>query len=122
MRAALRISPNEHLPDEELLFRSKQKSVLQMCAISTSKLATQCMPKRNVHPLMCDRVEEHNGIKCTRQSKNRTLPPQSTKDSLIHKMTEVWELLPEAVRSESQERKQSHLIKKWAQENFTFLS
>ena len=80
-KAVLHIGPTVHPPDEELFSPSKQKSVLQMCAISTCKLAAQCVPERHVYPLMCDRVEEHQSGKCTRQSSNRTLPPQSTKDT-----------------------------------------
>ena len=114
MKAALRIDRTQHPPDSELLVRTKQRSVIQMTRASTGTLAGKCVPEHNSHPLLLGRVVEHVGGKCTRQSQNRVFPPQPVSDSIVAKLTEMWERLPQNIRTEKQESRRCRLIKKWA--------
>ncbi len=102
MKASLKLANKHHPSDTELLRKTGQKSVMEMTRIATANMAWKAGQNWNVCPLTADRLDKHIGERTTRQSVQRTLPPQglNTCDSLIPRLVEMWELLPEEIRNE----------------------
>jgi len=98
MKAALRIPRRQHPSDEELYRRTGQMSMQKLAAGATAVLAWKCSKDWEEHPLMKGRLEKHMTGKHTRQATRRCFPPQSIKDSLVGRLVEVWENLPEKVK------------------------
>lgn len=112
MKASLRIATSDHPPDDELLKKSGQISVKQIAATSIANLAVDCLQNWKSHPLTTSRIVLHLGSKRTRQSQDRTFPPQPVRNSLLGRMVEAYEDLPKYVRDEPKKHSRKCLIKK----------
>ncbi len=116
MKVALRIRKHSGITYPEMLQRAGQKSVLQMALEQLSSASCKCLTPAK-HPLIQGRLEEHRGIRTTRQS-SRQWPPQSTKHSFISKLVEVWEQLPKNISQEQNCLKRKSLIQQWSARSF----
>ena len=116
MKAVLGIGRQCHPPDGELYSRTGQTSVQQMALEATASLAWKCVKDRQNNPLTMNRIEEHSSGRQTRQASQRTFPPQFTRGSLLSRMVEVWERLPQVVKSEENLESAKSKIKTWAED------
>jgi len=98
IKAALRIPALQHPSDKELYRQSGQMSIRKMAWEATALLAWKCSRDWENHPLTRGRIEKHVSGRQTRQATQRSFPPQSTKDSLVGRLVEVWESLPDHVK------------------------
>ena len=117
MKAVLGIGRNLHPSDSELYSRTGQVPVQHMALEATASLAWKCVKNGQSDPLTNGRIEEHFSARQTRQKTQRSYPPQSTQGSLLSRMVEVWERLPDVVKTEENWDCAKAKIKKWT-ENF----
>ena len=113
MKAALGIGPRAIICDKELFVRTKQYSVLYTATVATANMAYKCSRDWDNHPLTGDKIEHHFSGRDTRQAK-KAFPPQKTKQSLINRLLQVWETLPESIKNEEDEKAAKKKIKEWA--------
>ena len=113
MKAVLGISQHFHPPDKDLYSRTGQVSVQEMALEATASAAWKWVKNWQSNPLASGRIEEHFSARQTRQKTQRTFPPQSTKGSLLSRVVEVWEKLPEDVRGEEKWECAKVKIKTW---------
>lgn len=83
MRALLRIATLDHSFNDELLKRSGDISVNQMAATSIANLEVASLQNWKSHPLTTSRIVQHLGANTSRQSQERTFPPQPVRNSLL---------------------------------------
>ena len=116
MKASLNIPNRHHTPDKELLLKTGQKSVEEMARVATANMAWSAAQNWDKHPLTSGRFTRHRGQKVTRQMMQRSLPPQSTStdSSLVSRLVEMWELLPEDIKCEKVEHIAKKKICLWA--------
>jgi len=121
MKAALKMKRTKKVKDSVLLARTGQRSVEAMAVTATGLMAWKSSQNWNKHPLTTGRIEGHLGIRETRQSSGRDLPPQSVGTrSLVSRLVEVWERLPQEIRAENNELLVKKRLKVWS-ENCTQL-
>ena len=113
MKAVLGIGRNSHPSDNELYSRTGQVSVQQMAMEATASMSWKCIKDWQKNPLANNRIEEHFSGRQTRQATQRTFPPQSTQGSLLSRMVEIWEQLPEKVKEENNWEAAKAGIKTW---------
>ena len=113
MKAALGIPHLAHPSDQELLERTGQKPLSTVVLEATASLAWKCLTQEE-NPLMQDRLEGHYSGRNTRQSTMRNFPPQCTRGTLISRLVETWERLPENVKRTTDWSKAQKSIKEWA--------
>ncbi len=113
LRVALKIK-KKGVPYKELLLCANQKSVEVMSKQATSLLAWKCAQNWQNHPLTAYRLECHKSLKPTRQSV-RQFPPQSLApcESIISRIVEIWESMPENLKSEKKLGAVKKLIEVW---------
>ena len=114
MKAAFRISGMEHPGEDKLLKKTGQQSVMCMANAALASMACNCIKDWRNHPLTAGRIEVHRNVRVTRQA-GKMFPPQSPKGSLVTKMVEIWESLPESIRENVSKSGRRRLIKAWAQ-------
>ena len=114
MKAVLGIGRDKHPSDSELYSRTGQVSVRQMALEATASLAWKYMKDWQKNPLTKSRIEEHFSGRQTRQATKRDFPPQSTQGSLLSHVVEVWESLPEMIKTEESFETVKVKIKTWA--------
>ncbi len=87
-----------------------------MARVATANMAWQAGRDWKKHPLTCGRIDEHLGRKNTQQLVQRTLPPQcmNTSESLVSRLVEMWEKLPEDITSEKIQSIAKKKICEWA--------
>ena len=112
MKAVLGIGRHIHPLDSELYSQTGQTSVQQMALEATASLAWKSIKDWQRNPL-ANRIEEHFSGRQTRQTTQRTFPPQSTRGSLLSRMVEVWEKLPQVVKEEENWESVKAKIKTW---------
>ena len=113
LQAALKIK-KKGVPYKELLLCANQKSVKAMSKQATSILAWKCGQNWQNHPLTAFRLECHRSLRPTRQSV-RQFPPQSLapSESIISRIVEIWESMPENLKSEKKIGAVKKLIEVW---------
>ena len=116
MKAVLGIGRGVHPLDSYLYSQTGQVSVHQMALEATALLAWKCMKDWQKNPLVSKRIQEHFSGRQTRQATQRTFPPQSTNGSLLSRIVEVWEQLPEIVKEEEKLEAVKAGIKTWTVE------
>ncbi len=116
LKAALGIKKRQSTTYAQMLQKTGQKSVFQLALDQLGSVACRCLSPQE-HALVQNRLEEHLGMKATRQSK-RLWPPQSTQHSMVTTMVEVWEAMPVEVRHEQNILKRKRLIQSWSHSNF----
>ena len=118
MKASLGLKNWDHPSDFELLTRTGQKSVTEMVRIATASMAWHAGQDWDRYPLTAGRIDKHLGQRTTRQTMQRSLPPQSlnTSESLISRLVEMWEEIPENVKSEQHWRVAKNMICDWVNE------
>lgn len=119
IKAALRIPKRRHVSYVELLRQSEQKSIRFHSFTSQAKLAWQSIGHHQSHPLTGCRIEQHLNKQNTRQSSNRTFPPQSVNGSVITRLVEIWEMLPKAVKEQDKIANVKRMVNSWSS-NFIF--
>ena len=112
MKAALMIPARKHPSDEELYKLSGQSSLACIALEATGCLAWKSFCSGQ--PFLVNRLESHASGRFTRQSTQRTFPPQSTSGTLISRLVEVWEMLPKEVKDCRNVDKAKGLICDWA--------
>ena len=112
MKAALLIPTRKHPSDNYLYSQTGQVPVECLALEATASMAWKSF-KGNL-PFLENRLEGHTSGRVTRQSTQRTFPPQSTRGTLIFRLVEVWEMLPKEVRDCSDFDKAKELIQDWA--------
>lgn len=115
MRVALGIGNRSQAPESELLQRTNQMPISKMALIATAMTAWKCLRTWKVHPLTSGRIDEHYNERTTRQNQ-RIFPPQKIKESIISRLVEVYERLPQEVREEDNVITVKKRIKTWALE------
>ena len=115
MKASLRMSNKDHPTDAVLLQQTGQKSVVAMAKIATANMAWKAGQNWDNYPLTAGRTLKHYGLKCTRQAAQRMMPPQkiSPNLSLVSRLVEMWELLPENIKLEKAEHIAKRKIGQW---------
>jgi len=116
LKTALQIFPRDHVKTEDLLVKTRQKSLEEMLDSATGNIAWGCLKNWCVHPLTANRIDEHSSEVNTRQRKMRQFPPQRVKESLVSKMVEVWESMPANLKSEENDIAAKKKVKLWARE------
>ena len=116
MKAVLGIGRHCHPSDSELYSRTGQVSVQQLAFEATASLAWKCVKDWQSNPLASNRIEEHFSERQTRQRMQRTFPPQSTRGSLLSRMVEVWESIPELIKAEEDWDCAKAKIKTWTRD------
>ena len=116
MKAVLGIGRHIHPSDSELYARTGQDSVQQMVLEATALLAWKCVKDWQNNPLVSGRIEKHFSGRQTRQVTQRTFPPQPTRGSMLSRMVEVWEKLPQVVKAEENKESAKTKIKTWTVE------
>ena len=113
LRAALKVK-KKGVPYKELLLCADQKSVEVMSKQATSLLVWKCGQNWLNHPLTACRLECHKSLRPTRQSE-RQFPPQSLApcESIISRIVEIWESMPENLKSEKKVGAVKKLIEVW---------
>ena len=119
MKSALGLNARAHPSDDFLYKRTKQISVHQMAEETTAYLAWKCGQDWDSHPLTAGKIKGHCSGRNTRQSTKRSLPPQLTGGTLISRLVEMWEILPEEVKSVHEPDRAKHLIKNWCSKRVT---
>ena len=121
MRASLFLTNKEHPSDKDHLEKTGQKSVLEMATAATANMAWKAGQDWRENPLTSGRTEEHRGQKTTRQLLQRTLPPQSipVESSLVSRLAELWEKLPNEIKTERKELSAKEKISQWAAKQST---
>ena len=114
MKAVLGLGRHLHPPDNELYSRTGQASVWQMALEATASLAWKCGGDWENHPLALGRLEGHHSGRQTRQSTQRAFPPQPVKESLLSRVVEIWEKLPENIKQEKDKEVVKSKIKTWS--------
>ena len=117
MKAVLGLNTKDHPSDEELWKRTGQMSIHHLSLVALATLAWKC-GKDWDNALTKGRLEPHHSGRNTRQATMRLFPPQSTVGSLPHKLVEMWEKMPKAIRSLDNQVKAKCSIKVWISENF----
>jgi hypothetical protein len=112
MKAALKMNKLKVVSDQELLKSTGQCSILTCAMRATAMLAWKCSKDWEGHPLTGGRIKAHLAGRSTRQN-NRTFPPQELKSSIIHCLVEIWEKLPDSIRTEEDVRVVKKKIKEW---------
>ena len=108
--------PFNHPSDCELYSQTGQVSVKQMALEATATLAWKCGKDWKNNPLAKRRIQEHSSGRQTRQRTQRTFPPQFTRGSLLSRMVEVWERLPNEVKTAEDWEFAKRNIKTWTEE------
>ena len=113
MKAILGLGRLHHPTDEELYTKTGQIPVQQIILEATASLAWKCGRDWCTNPLAQRRLENHFSGKRTRQATQRSFPPQSTRGSLLSRLIEVWEILPQNVKVEENWDTARLKIKTW---------
>ena len=114
MKAALGLSNYSHPKDLDLYKQTGQISIEQMALEATATLAWKCGKNWEEDPLTAGRLEGHLEGKNTRQKFQRMFPPQSTKGTLVHRLVEIWEKLPNDIKKMETIDKARPALKSWA--------
>ena len=84
-----------------------------MSRLATANLAWSAGQNWDEHPLTAGRITKHLGQKFTRQSVQRSLPPQNVGDSLVSRMVEMWEKFPKDIKYEMNQQRAKKKISEW---------
>ena len=114
MKAVLGFRSDSHPKDSCLYKRSGQVSIEQMALEATATLAWKCGKNWKEDPLISGRVEEHLQGQNTRQRSQRSFPPQKTRGTLVYRIVEIWEKLPDDIKNFKTLDKARPAIKSWA--------
>ena len=117
-RQAMKASPGlprrSERATEDLLKMTGQKPVEQMARKQLAGLACDCLSKHGTtHDLTTDRLIYHIGQQRTRQMTGRTFPPQPVPGSIVTKMVEMFEVLPENIKEEQNISRRKKMIDAW---------
>lgn len=114
MKASLGLPRRSERATEDLLKMTGQKPVEQMARKQLAGLACDCLSKHGAtHDLTTDRLIYHIGQQRTRQMTGRTFPPQPVPGSIVTKMVEMFEVLPENIKEEQNISRRKKMIDAW---------
>ena len=115
MKAALLIPMRRHPNDEYLYNLTGQVPVRSLAVEATASMAWKSF--KSDYQFLENRVKGHESGRATRQSTQRTFPPQNTRGTLISRLVELWEMLPQEVKECNELEKAKLLIQKWVRKN-----
>ena len=80
---------------------SHQRSLEEVSMISLGNIAWGCLRNKEyqTHPLTAGRIKIHSSCARNTRQLQREFPPQDT-DSIIKKITKVWESIPRHLKEE----------------------
>jgi hypothetical protein len=114
MKAALRLPRTSIISDGELWEKTGQKPIAVQAKTAILNMAWKCVPSWETHSLLGGRVTQYqdSNPRLTRLSRRREFPLQEVDASLISKLIEGWELLPDSVRDAKNPSQAEKLIRK----------
>jgi len=116
MKATLCLHCQVDISSEKLYQLTGQRPILDLAKSLTASMAWKCLPSWKTHPLTSKRMVRHLGLHATRQSE-KDFAKQPVKGSLISKMVDMWNKLPENIRSEKCEIEMKQKVKLWCTNN-----
>ena len=119
MQAALGWKNSKGMSIEELRNKTLQPSVFEMALIATCNQAWKCGQDWEKHPLTKGRLRSHMSMQSTRQYTQRQYPPQQLPGSLVHRMVELWEIMPTDIKEEKNLVVAKKKIKAWSRATST---
>ena len=102
VRAALRLNRSEHISEEELMRRGDQLSVAELAERALANLAWNTLgpcERHETSDIAC-RIERGQVIRVTRQRQDERFPPQSITDSLVSRVSQMWNILPDDLKQD----------------------
>ena len=113
VRASLGVKKIDKISESELMRRSGQLSVCDLAerAILGHSWSALSTKEREGCSELAKRIEWGQRERVTRQSKWRKVPPQTVEDTLVSKMGQGWNFLPEDIKCEEDQRVAKEKIK-----------
>ena len=105
IKTALRIRSGENaksIPQEDLLKQSHQRSLEEVSLVNLGNIAWGCLRNREyqTHPLTAGRIKIHSSSARSTRQLQREFPPQDVENSIMGKITKVWESIPRHLKEE----------------------
>lgn len=113
IKAVLKLPQREHMDYNKLLAMAGQDSIKDIAFRAATNLAWACGQDWQEHALTKGRITAHQGRKVTRQATMRSYPPQPVKKSIVTRIIEIWEGMPQHIKEEENRAKVRKLIRNW---------
>jgi len=107
----LGVKREDKVSEQELLRRTGQMPVIDCAKRATMVLAWGALHEGHQSNAIEQRIDWGQSTRPTRQSDNRKIPPQIVSDSLISRITVVWNSLGEQIKCESDRDKAKKMIR-----------
>ena len=102
VRAALRLHRSQHISQEELMRRGKQLTVASLAerALANQTWNALGTEERRISSCLSQRIERGQVTRVTRQNQGENIPPQTTQKTLVTRISQMWNFLPDDIRQE----------------------
>ena len=98
VRAALRLHRSKHISEKELMTRGEQLPVAELAERALANQAWSALGMRQENSDIACRIEKGQVTRVTRQRQEERYPPQTVSDSLVARVSQMWNILPEDIK------------------------